>query len=499
MTKFLPSGMMCLHMPLSLKKFFPFIFWIILLGVFAFRFVHLPNAPFLNDEPRLLVAVEKSFAENVWPKIGPTGSQPIPYGPIPHWFYQLVRNFSPALEAAHWAHAFTFFFASILSILIAAVSLGATPALFFGFLIASSPYLFMYSQMPWEVLLLVPGSALVAFSWIAFFHAEKKIQMIQAGTIAGLGLAICLGTHLMSASIGVSFFLFWLWNTYISDQKKNSLIFFLSMAAVFFLCISPYLLGIWNFLQNETISNRDANPLMGNGRQLWWSFLKTPMQIGIWQMKGFFEPEENLFFSSLGSFSQKFFYLDPFGWVAKALVWASVAGVGLAIWKKQESPPLIKFACLGIFIHIGFLQILNLATYPHYFLPFWWAPFLLLSQWSKFSWGKIFLSLFILGNFFYLFHFVKFVDQHKGTRGDYYGTTFQQQKIAFELICEYPNNPLRIDLSAVRLQTHSAQFFLKKIENCKGRPVEISKVPMQGEKIFLRYGEGARIELEILR
>jgi hypothetical protein len=66
---------------------------------FLFRFLHLPHAPFLNDEPRLLNAVEASYQSGFWPSVGPVGSQPIPYGPIPHWFYQLVRGISAVPSA----------------------------------------------------------------------------------------------------------------------------------------------------------------------------------------------------------------------------------------------------------------------------------------------------------------------------------------------------------------------------------------------------------------
>jgi hypothetical protein len=57
-------------------------------ALFLFRFLHLPHAPFLNDEPRLLNAVEESYRVGAWPSIGPMGSQP-----IPHWFYHVFVFF----------------------------------------------------------------------------------------------------------------------------------------------------------------------------------------------------------------------------------------------------------------------------------------------------------------------------------------------------------------------------------------------------------------------
>lgn len=476
---------------------------ILFLGVFfallVWRFFHLEHAPFLNDEPRLLVEVEKTFQDNRWPKVGPVGSQPIPYGPIPHWFFQTIRGLSDSSFVYHLAHGLVFFFATVLVFVAALFFLGLGSAIFAGILLATSPYLFIYSQMPWEVLLVVPGSMLLAFSFLAEETAKSTTQRLQAGVLAGLGLAICLGTHLMTGSLAISFALVAALSLYFRGSWKDSITFLVPALAIFLLMLFPYFQGVLEFLEANHISSNDKNPLWGNGRQLWWSILKSPMYLGTWQMKYFLEPEETVFFASIPKFLERIFYLDLFGWLAKLLFWVSWAWIGYSIFRKSFVSSFYLLAWCVVPIHILLLQILNLATYPHYFLPIWWVPFFVLAvAWQKMITRPI-LVLCVLSNFVFLVTFSDFVRSRSGTRGDYYGTTFQEQKRIFEAACKEPGGTLRFDISQVRLQLHSANYFLMKLNECQGRTKEVSKLPLSGPHFRLVYGDGAKLAYEVVQ
>lgn len=482
---------------MRLQKILQIVFLGVFFALLVARLFHLNQAPFLNDEPRLLVEVEKSFQENRWPKVGPVGSQPIPYGPIPHWFYQIVRGISDSPEAYHWAHGLVFLLATLLIFLMANFFFGFSSAIFMGILLASSPYLFLYSQMPWEVLLVVPGSILLAFSFLVDEISKSKTQKIQAGILAGLGLAICLGTHLMSGSLAITFALVVVLNFYFRGSWRDGVFFLLPALVVFVMVLFPYFQGILQFLELNHLPSTEKNPLWGNGRQLWWSILKSPMYLSGWQMKYFLEPEEILFFESVPKLLERIFYLDLFGWMAKLLFWVSWVWIGISIFQKKLHSPLFLLAWLSVPVHVFVLQVLNLATYPHYFLPIWWVPFFLLNLvWQK-KYLRPILVVSLIFNFVFLFSFVEFIHDRQGTRGDFYGTTFQEQKRLFESACKENMGALRFDLSEVRLQLHSAHFFLTKLQDCKGKTREVSKVPLSGPHFRLVYGEGARLTYEV--
>lgn len=475
--------------------------WVLAAAIFCalliWRIVHLPNAPFLNDEPRLLVEVEKSYQSHTWPKLGPVGSQPIPYGPIPHWFFQIARGVSSSPFFFHQVHGLVFLGSTVLAFLLAVFLYGFAPALFVGLLLVSSPYLFLYSQMPWEVLLLIPGSVLVAFSLVAYESGTKPLQWIQSGLIAGLGLGICLGTHLMSTSLLFAFILLLGVDLYRSQNWRRIAFFLLPAVLIFCALLYPYALGVLEFLNHNHLSEHsNKNPLWGNGRQLWWSILKTPMHLSPWQMKGFLEPEEEIFFNYLPKWLERFFYFDLFGWLGKFFFWLSWAAVARSLWRRENVSSLLLLGWILVPAHIFLLQILNLATYPHYFLPLWWVPFLFLGRFWQHRWiGKLLLAL-VVGNLVYIFSLANFVDQRAGTRGDFYGTTFQEQERFFQDLCAREVNQIRLDLSQVRIQTHVANYFFLKLPACLGKSKEISKVSMSGNYFLADYADGARLKLE---
>ena len=479
------------------------------LGALLFLFARIftwESAPFLNDEPRLLVQVDQSYAEGKWPSIGAVGSQPIPYGPVPHWFYQTVRTFSDLPQAPFVAHGVLFFVSHLLLGWVIFQAFGFATACYFLLLAASSPWLFMYSKMPWEVLLLVPASALVAVSLWQLHRGKWPLAL--SAFVWAMGIAVALGTHLMGLSLLVasaSVFLDPVWRM---RRRRDPWIFFGLGAVGVALFLFPYgrelvALEVW--------SRPATAEHWGSSKQLWWSFVKSMMYLSPWQMKYFLAPEEAAFSAYLGTLVEKIFYLDVFGWLGKALAWVSVASVFLGAFLPKpiskfnfgsafyeiQFPILLVFGGVGVLFHILLLQFVNVATYPHYFLPFWWAPFLFLAILPMREVFHFFRISLAAGNLVFLILFSGFLAKNQGTRGFYYGSFFSNQKRIVEELCGSGAN--RVDLSEVTLRHYSITYFSHRIPECSGKALEISEKPLSGTRFFIQYGKNAQLEGTLLK
>lgn len=464
------------------------------LCLLLFRFWHLERAPFLNDEPRLLLQVEESYALGRWPSIGPVGSQPIPYGPVPHWFYQIVRSLSVDPLSPHLAHGLLFLAAQLAIFLAAWFALGRLAAICFLALAASSPWLFVYSQMPWEVLLLATGSALAALSVFYFERSQKAGGACVAGVLWGLGIGISLGTHLMAVTLlfATAFLLAVVFVTR-PERRRSVLLFGLAGFIASTVVLAPYLISLF---QLENLSSTTKTERWGNTKHLWWSLVKSPMYLSPWQMKYFVMPQEQEFYRHLGFIMNKIYYMDVTGWVAKFFVWGA-GGLVLFRWLKGRPVHLLlAFGACGMVFHVLQLQYMNIATYPHYFLPFWWAPFLLLSAFTE---RKVVLALVVAVvtvNVLFLYQFQDFLKANAGTQGDYYGSFVSDQENVFRSICLEVEGQERVDLSSVRVRHFSANYFFQRLPECVGKNLTSSEVALLGKRIVLLYAEPGRARLK---
>jgi hypothetical protein len=457
--------------------------------LFSFRWSTLGRSPFLNDEPRLQTVVDASVAQGEWPVVGPQGSQPIPYGPIPHWFYQTVRLWSDSYAAPHQAHAAVFLLAHLVAAFAVFFTFGLLPAALFLCLSAASPWLFVYSRMAWEVLLLVPGSAMIAAAWAILQRFPHFTAAVAGGVLCGLGLGISLGTHLMASSLAAAVALVWGMEWWRSPVQRKRLALFAALSSVICLAILwPYLVALWS---GAYMGQESKYQPWGDFRHFWWNLVKTPMHLSVWQMKYFLVPQEKDFFAFLGNGLHKFFYGDAFGWVAKLAVWMVMArwawnwlGRSGALW-------LTSLGAVGACVHLLLLQYLNMPTYPHYYLPFWWAPFLAVALLGRNVLGAVFLGALVTVNLLYLERQESYLLERQGTRGDYYGTFLEEQRRFVADLCESlpAGEEARIDLSQVRFRHYNITYFANHLEECRARALIPSEAPITGNRMVIRYAD----------
>lgn len=164
-------------------------------AMLAYRFVDLDRAPFINDEPVLMMAAERQIERGSLPAAGVIGTRGITYGPIAIWFYTAVHAlFGPdplwsiaavclLLTAAHVALA-----VRLAAALKGGVFLGATVLA----LLAGSPYLFYWSRLAWDS----PIAGALACLAVALLAAEEPPRARWHVLSVGVLLGSAVGIHL---------------------------------------------------------------------------------------------------------------------------------------------------------------------------------------------------------------------------------------------------------------------------------------------------------------
>jgi hypothetical protein len=348
--------------------------------------------------------------------------------------------------------------------------------------------------MPWEVLLQGIGSALVLLAF-AILPSSSLLAAGGAGILWGVGLGVCLGTHLMSASLAITSLILFFWlGRNVGWRKVGVFAGVGTLAAA--LLLAPYGLALLHRGGGESASGHH----WGDWRNLWWILVKTPIYLSVWQMKYFLFPQAKVFFARTGKILTALYYADPFGWLAKVFVWAASAVVLFRWAKGRERSLVLVFAALGLVVHGLLLQYQNLAVYPHYFLPFWWAPFLLLAAWARRKAVAWLLAWLIAVNLLFTFQLQGFLKENLGTRGDYYGSLFREQRRFFTSVCTgVPGDVAKLDLSAVRLRAFTAEYFFRHLPECAAKELVPSEKPLAGKRVVVQYepGDSAALRWEV--
>ncbi len=167
---------------------------LVLLG--AARFVWLGDAPFINDEPRLLGMALEANRTGALAAQGLMGSRGVRYGPFAVWFYQaaLLLTHDPVALVA--IRAFLVTLVTGLSLVWIARLLPRLAAPL-GALAFLSPYLWFYSRQLWDNNFCIPLSALAFASYLAF-TARPRVWPLAVTT---LSLTFLFLTHLMSLAV----------------------------------------------------------------------------------------------------------------------------------------------------------------------------------------------------------------------------------------------------------------------------------------------------------
>ncbi len=106
------------------------------------------DAPFINDEPQLILGALRANADHALAVVGLMGNKGVPYGPLPTWIYQAL------LLVTHEPVAIVVLHAALLACVIA-VSLGWLSRTldlwpWLAPVVLLSPYLWLYERVLWD-------------------------------------------------------------------------------------------------------------------------------------------------------------------------------------------------------------------------------------------------------------------------------------------------------------------------------------------------------------
>ena len=454
--------------------------------LFAIRFLCPSQAPFSHDESALQGLVEGHFHAGTFPTFGLAGTMGLHYGPVPQWIYLLFRYISGSPLAFVTLYAILFSTSFLFFALTLTRDFGRMPMLWAILLTLSSPWIFIYSRLPWDNSFLVIFSAILVFLVSQEEKQGSPLFWIFLGIVIGAGLS----THLMFAPLAASAGLFSLRGLVKSKRTNLQKFSFLLLAGIFALLVNiPYI----RYLLAEGLAQARHKDHWGNLRQSWWIFLKSTMYLGTWNLKFFFYPYEAGFFQWLHPISRSLFHWDIFTWILKAITWFIFVGATIAaVWQKLNHKPvfhgssLYGFVIVTVFLHFLLLQYLDINIYPHYFMAIWWFPFWAvafavktLSQWK---WAQKYILIIIAGtiatNLLFLAHLQAWTNVNAGTRGDFFPSVVGEQYQAVREICSQAKirkqSKVSVDISAIRMDSGVFAFFPQRDPSCQGIAFDVS-------------------------
>jgi hypothetical protein len=391
------------------------------------------DAPFINDEPRLIATALDANAAGRLATAGMLGHLGIRYGPVPAWIYQIALVSTTDLVAVVLIKSLLTA-AALVAVLLwigRAAGLWRLPVL----TVLVSPFLWFYGRLLWDCCYLIPFSAAVVAAYVAFVRRPCSLWM---GTIVVLGLAM-FETHLMSLFLllplgAVMLGVGWRWLR--PSWWKVALLLVAAGLLVF-----PYLRQIFDAAGELPLGTRGAGAR--------WASAST--SAGFLTFVGFAD-----------YFIPEFLGHPPLlrpEWVHLAIGLSSVgillaaaglaeAVVDLVRGLRRRSSGLGPSGSLGLdtrtaldvlglatlaftFLFYGLVDLLPLALGPHYLSAVWFAafyffwrfvsdhgarPWVRVAFWSHFA---VMAGLLVL--------LAVFIHVHGGNRGIHYGPTLSNQ------------------------------------------------------------------------
>lgn len=452
------------------------------------RFLDLDSAPFINDEPRDQLILDWHIRTHTFPVLGLRGTHGVCYGPTALWLYypiRLVTNHINALVAYFAALSVVGF-----SIIIATTwkSAGKEIAAWMAAFIASSPYLFFYSRLPWDVTFL-----LLLVSLMCFFVVRLDCRHTYADwALMGLLSGLIVDLHLMALPIlaagGLTLAPTLLKRLKGSKESQIATIKGLVIGTVI-LCVvvAPYFSAVWQDLASGHHFDLTM-PNFGSG------FTYTPRFLSWSGMSYFLEGTKEaheLVFSGLLS---RAYSWDP-SILLKIAGWMLLATTGWKLAKRQGQVPAIQrmafFSFALLMIYYGGIDLD--MNHPHYFLPIWWVMFFFAALAIIESKGILHGVMTAAGamtiamNIVFVLAAHAWIVEKHGTRGAHYSTVHSELEKIVNEICDDVTKRHGKGHAAipVLLETHNVigirpfpiEYYFRHEPNCVGRVISTEIVP----------------------
>lgn len=203
----------------------------------AFRLLFPGDAPFVNDEARLIQHALEANASGRPAAAGLSGTFGTRYGPAPTWFYQLSLAFTSDPTLIVFARTLLVTTLTGLALVLLARTLpGVSPPFAaFAFL---SPYLWLYARDLWDNSFSVPFVAMALASYAQFCRASALRYLAVSAIFATLAFLTHLMTLPLILAIGLHFVIA-RWRELLASPRLA-----LATGAIVAICLSlslPYL------------------------------------------------------------------------------------------------------------------------------------------------------------------------------------------------------------------------------------------------------------------
>lgn len=426
--------------PQRKKSFILLIVFLILLG--AVPLLWPGDAPWINDEPRLIQMAMDCKSAGTWPIHGIMGSRGIIYGPFPLWIYTALLHVTDDLVDLVRIRAFLVTLVTAISIAwIASCCKLLTPAA--GALALLSPCLWLYSRQLWDNTFLIPLSALSAAAYISFCARQAAWNFWTAG----LALTFMLLTHLMSAAWIAPFLAHGIW--FHRQWIRRHAAAAASCAAVAVLISWPYLSFLFE-MPHARLPQAEFSPWAGwvfpffggrffSAHGLDYFFGEDWEPAGVW------------------IFSRITFFAVP-------LVWLGMALTVRRLWRlRQTAAGMDADAHLGILACASVLAACFLngwtRTYghPHYynatwicFLYFFWTAL------SSIPAARLSQAVYAFSMAVVLGFLILHIHRLAGNQNIHYGPALGHQiEIVRQIHAYHPESPVYAEMRSYNLFPHA--------------------------------------------
>lgn len=418
------------------------------------------DAPWINDEPRLIQIAIESKKTGAIPTHGLWGSRGFQYGPLPAWIYTGLLYVTDDLIDLVRLRALLVTVLTALAIAwLARVIQHLDP--WVGALALLSPYVWFYSRLLWDNTFLIPLSALTIAAYVSFC-AEPRAWKLW---ITAIGMTFMFLTHLMSAPVILAIAIHAAWLNRGEIHRRAG-----HVAAQFAVALTLSFPYLRHLATTPTIASSGQDHSMLKG-------LVFPLMGGrffsAFGIDYFFG--EEWFVSDFFRYGFLIVFAGIFTWAAIALVWLGMAHAircvrglsSLTVSPSNHDRPAVAAPAQDARVHLSVICLLAVLIqcvlsavmrthgHPHYynatwvcFLYFLWTalsstqpegriPAIPLA--SKIIYG---LALSVV-----LVFLILNIRHSGGNRGVHYGATLQNQiEVARMLKAYHPDSNIMTDV-----------------------------------------------------
>lgn len=475
--------------------------------------------PFINDEAQLQLRINEFLRGGPLPLFGLSGSQPIPYGPVPTWIYSGLRMVWDNHTILVIGHTLLHLTALSLFAVTMLRLFNRLTALLVLVLVASSPYLFNYSRLPWDNTFLFLFSTSMVYCTLRLIQTSDlhriTLRDCWLWLVLGTSSGLALGTHLMVLPL-----------VFASFAALTLVLGWRPLCEIARTGMGP--LGSASMLackdaatsaktQKSVTSNLRLKPtLLGLGLSgLAMLVVLAPYIMAILPFVGLGQASEkwsalNRFDSMLSrlvasvsfpGFVEYFFRGDEaairdaltgrlrsiartdWTWLLKGSILATlslpVVMLAFGRWRRLSQLPFpLLYASFTTVLVLVFYAYAGHFQHPHYYNYVWWVPFFALGYALSLPWKRLTrvlaaMTLVVaLLNIEFVTLTARFIAANEGVRSLGWGATAGNQKRLLRELCEDARqrglNSAKVSVGQVVILPISLQFLASREPACEG-------------------------------